>query len=878
LAAVLAALALRARDGLEPQLSAEEGPSARKLCVRFRTLWKGPARARGKGSHWLGQLWLEERECGWTSGDHPLADVVALSGRYDAVRLRLADGFSPEDLRFFRVGETLDGTQLSGFLEESFRLRVAPGPGRDSIPGRSWGVFIGRRREIGVLAELLECWPVVSVVGPGGCGKTRLVQELVGQCAYAAGRIEVIRVGVQGDAVSLRDLLQERLGLSDRVLRLPPFARERIPGPDRTLIVLDGCEGVRAQVRDAIDWLRGVLGSVQFLVTSRVPLRCAGEQVLTLGPLATPAPESRAAQIRRAESVRLFTAIAGRVLGLGRLGAAEYRLIGEICRRAEGLPLYLELAAALARVVSLEEVADEMERRLLSPREELGAGEESGAGERCVSTGSGVSFWCWDRLGSLERRVLLGVSVFGSGWVLDDAAALFAADGCDREQVQDALARLVDWAVIGFEPLEGRYAMSRLLRLQARRMLARGGEEAQFQTRHLRLMCAKGAVAMGWFAASWAVGARTDLRREAADYLAAVSFALEEQRWREAVEVALPLARVYQRDGQWRAARAVLEQLHGAVPADSRSRRYGLVMALLGYLLFMAGEVSEGRALALEGRELAAAGEDLEGEAVAVELLAVLDYQRLELNSAQARFECARGLWAQLRDESSMLRTVFNIGSVLATAGDSEAALQRFRYVVAHARPDREGRILAHAQLNLGADAFMQGEDRQAEAFLRNSWQLCASLNDPRGRATAANLLGRIACERGEVEEGAHLLRDSLGVRRDLDDRAAVAASLETHAHCELLHGNCDNALRWFLAAGRLRDEVGAALSADNRRRIRESLDRAISGLAAAGLDPKIVRSAVPSWASAVEEALEVQESRLKARRWRRRGAGPAPA
>jgi predicted ATPase/DNA-binding CsgD family transcriptional regulator len=294
--------------------------------------------------------------------------------------------------------------------------------------------FVGRGGELGAVSRLVARERLVSVVGPGGSGKTRLVGEAVRRGAFELhGFVELAAVR-PGSALALAVLAG--CGLRDEPARSPlDRLRDRLGRADG-LLVLDNCEQIRDEVATLVAGLLRDCPGLRVLVTSRVTLGVAGETVLSIGGL-DGAGEASALFLDRARRVQ-----PGLPTGAG-TDAATHR----ICRLADGLPLAIELAAAHARALPLADVEAGMAQRLW-----FLATSDPGVLPQHRSLLSSIS-WSAELVGAGPRRVLAALSVFAGRFTLDAALAAAGPDG------RAAVETLVDHSLVQFDAADGRYVL-----------------------------------------------------------------------------------------------------------------------------------------------------------------------------------------------------------------------------------------------------------------------------------------------------------------------------------------------------------------------------------------------------------------------------------
>ena len=391
-----------------------------------------------------------------------LADALGLAGRVRGVFVAAAQG------------RVLAAEVLAARAQ-------APGAFAGNLPV-PLSSFVGRAVELAELATAMARSPLVTVTGPGGVGKTRLALHA------AAGQLPSFRDGAwlcelhpavdeetmaQAVAAALR--VRPRPGLSTAG-SIVEFLRTK-----NALVVLDNCEhlpGAPAVLAAGI--LRSCRG-VRVLATSRQALSVEGEQVFGLRPLPLPPPDAGVAAAAASDAVCLFVQRAAAARRDFALTPANVAAVGEVCRRLDGIPLAIELAAARVAALRPAEIAG-----LLDERFRLLTGGRADAAARQQTLQATVE-WSYALLGQAERRVFDCLGVFPGSFDAAAAADIAAADGLQRWDILDSLTSLVGKSLVAEEEGPGqtsRYRLLETMRAYARQHLAAAGEPGRLQHRH----------------------------------------------------------------------------------------------------------------------------------------------------------------------------------------------------------------------------------------------------------------------------------------------------------------------------------------------------------------------------------------------------------
>jgi predicted ATPase len=300
--------------------------------------------------------------------------------------------------------------------------------------------FIGRESERAKMADLVADARVVTLTGSGGCGKTRLAMEVLGDVAprFRDGARWVDLQGVSEPAMVAAAFgaavdVHERPGQS-----LTDTLAEQIHAR-HLLVVLDNCEHLVEACAELVAGLSSACPQLHVLATSRVPLVVEGEATFDVSPLPVPGPDAGSAStVAVADSARLFEVRARQVAADFRIDDDNSSAVAEICRRLDGIPLAIELAAARVRVLAPGQIAAG-----LSDRFGLLTGGLRGAPARQRTLEASLD-WSYELLDDVQRLALSRLSVFAGSFELDAAEAVVGGEGIDGGEGLDLVSGLVE--------------------------------------------------------------------------------------------------------------------------------------------------------------------------------------------------------------------------------------------------------------------------------------------------------------------------------------------------------------------------------------------------------------------------------------------------
>ena len=342
--------------------------------------------------------------------------------------------------------------------------------------------FIGRERELRDVRRLLGAARLLTLAGTGGVGKTRLAVALLrSPRRNRLGAGAFVDLAPLGDPELVPQTVAAQLGVREQPGRPVLAALVDVLRRAPLLLVLDNCEHlVEACARLAGALLRACPG-LRVLATSREPLGVAGEVVWRVPSLALPEATPPSEQLEDAAAVRLFVARARAARPAFALTEQNARAVADVCRRLDGIPLALELAAAHVPLLSVEQIAERLDDALglLTRGSRLAPARQQ--------TVRATLDWSYGLLTPPERRLFDRLAVFAGGWTLAAAEGVAGTDGIAPRTVLPMLGRLVDQSLVVVEPEPGgpgRYRLLEALRQYGLERLAAGGGRPRARDRH----------------------------------------------------------------------------------------------------------------------------------------------------------------------------------------------------------------------------------------------------------------------------------------------------------------------------------------------------------------------------------------------------------
>jgi non-specific serine/threonine protein kinase len=683
--------------------------------------------------------------------------------------------------------------------------------------------FVGREKEIHEVRRLLSRTRLLTLTGSGGTGKTRLAlraaSEALGDFSNGAWLVDLA-------PLSDPDLVPQSVASILGVREEPgvPLTR-RIADAllyKNLLLILDNCEHLIDAAANLAEVLLHACPDVKLLVTSREALGIPGETAyqvpsLSLPPGDTQAPRQAEVALQ-SEAVRLFVDRAASIRPGFALTDANAEAVIQICRRLDGLPLALELAAACVRTLGVEQIAARLDDRF-----HLLTGGSRTALPR-QQTLQGMIDWSWDLLSVEEKLLFRHLAVFVGGWTLEAAEFVCASwQASDPSQtasqdVLELLTHLVDKSLVVAEEHSGvaRYRMLETIRQYAREKLLEAGEAEVrgVRGRHLEFFlelaesaepALRGEEQLAWLA-------RLELEHDnlRAGLKWASSAASSADSPHLELRLAGALARFWYLHGYWGEGRTWLRQalvapLPELAPQDLRQAR-ALALAGLGWLM---DENGEDIPLYQESLTLYRGLSDRWGMAFALRGLGAGLLRQGELDQALVHLHEALDLFRALPDPWGVALTQFSLGWLMVYKDDVEPAraawsesLEAFRQT-----GDRWGIAVAMGALSYAARR--RGDYARAVALSEASLGYFREVADKAGIATSLSRLGSVAFQRGDYRQAISLIEEGIPLQRELGEQTGLADDFALLGLIAATQGEYDRARAWLEQSLALAQEIG---------------------------------------------------------------------
>jgi predicted ATPase/class 3 adenylate cyclase len=338
--------------------------------------------------------------------------------------------------------EHVFGLLAPGLSDQFPPLRSLENPELPNNLPEQASAFIGRQAELGQIKELMDRARLVTLVGTGGAGKTRLALAVAADLLDSSGGgVWFVELASIADPDLVMSAIAQSLGLREEPRRNLFDTLTDAIGDRSVLLLFDNCEHLIGAVANVADQLLRACPHVHLLATSRQPLSIEAERVYRVPSMSLPSAEPDGAGLS-GDAMQLFLDRAQQQQSAFVLDERSEPLVADLCRRLDGIPLAIELASMRLRMLSLGEV-----HRRLDDRFRLLTGGDRSALPRQQTLRATVD-WSYDLLTDREAMVLCQLSVFAGGFTIDAAEAIFSGDGVERVEVLDVVGSLSDKSLV----------------------------------------------------------------------------------------------------------------------------------------------------------------------------------------------------------------------------------------------------------------------------------------------------------------------------------------------------------------------------------------------------------------------------------------------
>ncbi|MFL5759564.1 MAG: ATP-binding protein [Thermomicrobiales bacterium] len=686
-----------------------------------------------------------------------------------------------DTVRMLADALNLDPATREAFIRAARSPEVTVAPVAQRVPTGDLPLqltpFVGREREISEIDRLIQDdIRLITLIGTGGVGKTRLALQLANdlRAEFTDGVAFVQLAPVADEAFVLPAVAQVLSIREDPGQPLIETLREHLRD-QHLLLVLDNCEHVVMEVQPLGTMLLSSCPNIKILATSRAPLRLRSEQLFPVPSLALPdaAQLPSLEELALTEAVALFVQRARSVQPDFVLSDDNAAVVAEICRRLDGLPLAIELAAARLRLLSPSALLALLNERL---RLLVGGPIDSPARHQTLEAAIAGSY---DLLDPSEQALLRRLSVFAGGCPFEAAMAI-AATG-DEIATLNGLQGLLDHSLVvvtGGANGHRRFAMLETIREYALHRLSTDDDEHEIRTRHAAYfldLAERGEKELtGPDQVTW----MARLESEYPNLRSALSWSVDQEDAETALRLGSALWQFWAASGRLNEASGWLRR---ALDIDSESASDARAKALLrlGNMAVELANYGEARrwyeaSLAIRRQT----GNEL-GIASALGSLGFVAWSQGEYREARSVLENALTIWQELNDKRGIAVTLQNLGNTALAEGKFDDARELHEASLDLRNEMGDQLRVAYSRYWLGHLARIEGRTTEAKSQIDQSMVTFEEFGDLLGVAFACHELGRVAYDQGNAKSALDHYREALELRTQAGDVHGIIDCLE---------------------------------------------------------------------------------------------------
>ncbi len=697
-----------------------------------------------------------------------------------------------DPIEIFEVGPPGSRLVAPADSEKVFRVVKAADwwiPVKDipnNLPFQS-STFVGRDTEIEEVKALLDKARLVSLLGMGGLGKTRLSLQVASELMHR------FPDGVW--FIDLSPLRDESLVVSEAIQVIgAPQEPDRSPlqsvcahlKPKRVLLVVDNCEHLVKASAELANAVMRAAPYVRILATSREALHVPGEQSYPVHPLPLPASNANLEQVSQSPAVRLFIERARQSKPTFSLDGSQVNAVAELVSHLEGIPLALELAAARMRALSVTEI-----NARLKDRYKILTGGARVLQERQQTLRALVD-WSYDLLSPEERTLLARLGVFIGGFDLTAAEQVCGTEPLAADDVMDLLASLVDKSLVTLDESEdtARYRMLETIRDYAREKLEEAGELPSMSARHCEHYFALSKQARdgitGPAQAEWIQRIESDLDNVRSAMASALAGAVDPFT---SIKLAVALERFWELRGYTTEGRAYVRAALQLPSIRQSDLAHGWALYVSAQLAGSQSDHAESRVMLERCLELRRRlGSPVEIAAT----LSALSLPRLLAGDADGARDAeleALQIFRELGDRQGEAIGLIHLGQIATFTGDDTAATEHLMQSLAIAQDIKWQEAEGDCQLGLGELACHLPDWDKANVWFKRALTLFREAADKRGEANALRWLGKCDLQAGDIVSARTRLEAAMRALHDLEMWDELLDCLEDAAELHHIGG-----------------------------------------------------------------------------------------
>ena len=634
--------------------------------------------------------------------------------------------------------------------------------------------FIGREKELKQVKELLSHTHLLTLLGTGGAGKSRLaLQSGADVIDDFANGVWFVELATVSEPKLLNQSVMSAIGILENPKESPEVTLTGFLKDKEILIILDNCEHMINGCAELAEKLLTVCPNLKILATSREALKCSGEQIFAIPPLSQPDPEVKNTpeQLIQIESVRLFIERALLIKNDFRITNENAPALAEICSRLDGIPLAIELAAARTKILSVEKIFERLDDRFSL----LTSGRRTALPRQ--QTLRALVDWSYDLLDNKEKLLWCRLSVFSGGWTIESAEEICSDNKIEKYDIIELLQNLSEKSIIIFDDANERYRMLETIKEYGDEKLREYKEYEQISKRHLKFFTELAEVADLNLTGPEIVNHLKILDDEKGNLEKGLKFTEESRDTEAEAKLAGALGYYWEIRGQFTEGILRFQKIYMNLP-EAMNTCYNKILFLTGIFEYNKGEIEKAEKFLQESHEHYIKLNDKKGISSSMNFLGHILKVKGEFEEAAGLFKKSLSISRNTGDKTGIANSLNNLGIISFDKGEYDKATEFYEESLTICRATGDKRGIAKCLGNLGIIFIKKGEYDKAADLIEESLSTRLDTGDKRGIAICLSNLGIIYLNKKEFEKATNLYEDSLSICHDIGDKRGIAGSL----------------------------------------------------------------------------------------------------
>ncbi|HMS65912.1 MAG TPA: tetratricopeptide repeat protein [Ignavibacteria bacterium] len=632
--------------------------------------------------------------------------------------------------------------------------------------------FIGRKNETKDINIRLKNFHLVTIVGPGGAGKSRFSQHI------AAGFIDEFKDGVWWidlsvltNGAQLNQHVMNTLGIKEEGIKNLEITLTKYLSEMETVIVLDNCEHIVEECAAFVENLLSRCSNLKILATSREALKCKGESIYKLSSLSIP-EQGEIISLNNSgqyESVELFVERATNVNPALKVTDENISDIGEICFKLDGIPLAIELAAARTKILSVEKIKERLNEKFRL----LTGGSRTGF--RRQQTLKATIDWSYDSLTATEKTLLKRLSVFAGSWTLEAAEEICHDKFLNQNDIMDLLQQLSEKSLINFQEHLERFNMLGLIRDYLNDCFTEEDETDAVENNYLKFY-----MNLSNAEVNLKFSDRENIYKIESEYnnlLHAITLSVKKNEFEKGLHIAAGLGNYWKIHGNMSEGMDRLNLLIQKTK-DSSSLERAAGLYWYAYFLWRQGDLNKAKQLQLESLQICRELENKPGIRRSISNLSIINIGLGEYSHAEEFIKEIMSIAEKENNKLMLGSSLTNLGFLYFIKGEYEKSKQMYEKCLKLSLEGGNEIQIAISYINLAVLTRYQGDFTQSNIFSRLSLELSRKISDKKGISSSLLNIGHLNIASGNFKDAYMNLKESLNLTLELKDSLAIASVL----------------------------------------------------------------------------------------------------